>query len=269
MWLWSWILVGYSIILDMSWVLIGKDNLCCWMDDFFWFKSCCMVLLWILSRCHIDIFWCYLILFGYDHFLPTTQDSFISKVRRFAKKISNNMTWSRASKSAACQKHDFCLKKVHRSSLAFLFFFSGKKNPWDVTGNLDLYVYIYIYGFWFTSFLRKMNCCFVSFGAMISLQIDGCCWLFFNRKGLRRKGLFFVFHMIQDAVIGCHSSSGVNQAFVSNRCSSTNQIFKNKYVTFPIYMYIYSLMSILWKLEIGVFMLCFTNIDIVLVIYIA
>ena len=48
-------------------------------------------------------------------------------------------------KISACQKHDFCLKKVHRSSLAFLFIFSGKKTPWDITGNLDLYVYIYIY----------------------------------------------------------------------------------------------------------------------------
>lgn len=47
-------------------------------------------------------------------------------------------------KISACQKHDFCLKKVHRSSLAFLFIFSGKKTPWDITGNLDLYVYIYI-----------------------------------------------------------------------------------------------------------------------------
>lgn len=147
-------------------------------------------------------------------------------------------------KISACQKHDFCLKKVHRSSLAFLFIFSGKKTPWDITGNLDLYVYIYTYGFWFTFFLRKMNCCFVSFGAMISLQIDGCCWLFFNRKGLRRKGLFFVLHMIQDAVIGCHSSSGVNQAFVSNRCSITNQIFKNSvciisqiYVTHTVYIW--------------------------------
>lgn len=123
------------------------------------------------------------------------------------------------------------------------FFFSGKKNH-GMSQETWTCMYIYIYGFWFTFFLRKMNCCFVSFGAMISLQIDGCCWIFFNRKGLRRKGLFFVLHMIQDAVIGCHFSSGVNQAFVSNRCSITNQIFKNSvciisqiYVTHTVYIW--------------------------------
>ena len=169
-------------------------------------------------------------------FFPQLKTVSCEKSDDLRKKISKNMTSWRASKSAACQKHGFFCKYIDPALGFMLFFFSGKKTPWDVTGNLDLY--IYIYGFWFTLFLRKMSCCFVSFGAMISLQIDGFCWPFFNCKGLRRNGLFFVLHMIRDAVIGCHSSSGVNQAFVSNRCSITNQIFKNKYVTLPIYMYI-------------------------------
>ena len=209
----------------------------------------------IYCRCHIDIFWCYLISFGYDYFLPTTQDSFIWKVRRFAKKISNNMTSSRASKSAACQKHDFCLRKSTsiQPCASCCFSFLEKKTPWDVTGNLDLYMYIYIYIymdfdslFFFGRWIAVLSA--------LGQQIDGFCWPCFNRKGLRRKGLLFVLHMIRDAVIGCHSSSGVNQAFVSNRCSITNQIFKDQYVSFPKYIRpiqcIYGKMSILWKLEI-------------------
>ena len=143
-------------------------------------------------------------------------------------------------------------KKYIDPALRFmLFFFSGKKTPWDVTGNLDLYMYIYIYMdfdslFFFGRWIAVLSA--------LGQQIDGFCWPCFNRKGLRRKGLLFVLHMIRDAVIGCHSSSGVNQAFVSNRCSITNQIFKDQYVSFPKYIRpiqcIYGKMSILWKLEI-------------------
>lgn len=43
------------------------------------------------------------------------------------KKISKNMTSSRASKSAACQKHDFFCKYIDPALRFMLSFFSGKK----------------------------------------------------------------------------------------------------------------------------------------------
>ena len=172
-------------------------------------------------------------------FFPQLKTVSYEKSDEFAEKnTQKNMTSSNASKSAVPQKHDVFLTKQSRATVACHVDFPGEKNSMRYfAGNLDLYIHV----FWFTIF-RKIIRCFVSSGAMISLQIGGFCWpltpekrLWIIRKGCKGAP-FFTRHdrrCSHKMSLFKWCRSGLYRQHL--RVSITKQIFKNRYASCSIF----------------------------------
>lgn len=132
-WLSFLIWVGFwleRIIYVVEWMTLFDLNHVAW---FFYGYYLDVILI------YFDVIWYYL---DITTFFPQLKTVSYEKSDDLRKKISKNMTSSRASKSAACQKHDFFCKYIDPALRFMLFFFSGK-NSMGCHRKLGL-VYIYI-----------------------------------------------------------------------------------------------------------------------------